>query len=155
MLTRFEREKTTLSPGKNITLFKTKFGLFAVAICFDAQFPVIIRKMAEAGCRLLIVPSCTENQMAVVQSTTVGDAAWQPIADTNHGAAGAFAPSDYGFPDDGVIISGALDQPAWVYADIDFAKYDNLRVNGHVLNWKCWDEQKTVSTLPVTATMIG
>ena len=159
MLTRFERERTFLSAGEQLTLFETEFGLWAIAICYDVEFPMVIRRLAETGCTLLIVPSCTgsvagynririgcqaralENQMPVIQSSTIGDAPWQPIADTNHGAAGVFGPPDHGFPETGIISIGLLDQPAWVYGDVDFEAYENVRENGHVLNWKHWDEQ--------------
>jgi predicted amidohydrolase len=167
ILTRFERDKTFLSAGKDITIFETEFGMSAIAICYDAQYPLIAKTMAEAGCNLLISPSCTgsvagynrvkigcqaralENQMAVVQSVTVGDAKWQSIADTNHGAAGAFAPPDNGFPETGVLATGIVDQRCWVYADIDFSAFASIRENGHVLNWKYRDEPTGLVARPI------
>jgi predicted amidohydrolase len=159
MMTRFERERTFLTSGKKTTIFETEFGKIAIAICFDIQFPKLVRRLAERGCDLLLVPSCTgalagynrvkigcqaralESQMAVVSSVTVGDAKWQPIADTNCGASGFFAPPDYGFPDDGVIALGDVNQPLWVYAELDLKKFHDIRTNGHVKNWECWPEQ--------------
>ena len=167
ILTRFEREKTFLSAGEDITIFETEFGKSGIAVCFDVQHPLIIRKLSEAGCNLLIVPSCTgsmagynrvkigcqaralESQMAVVHSVTVGDASWQPIADTNHGAAAIFAPPDSGFPETGIIASGDIDQPGWVYANLDFSAYLDVRENGHVLNWKTWREQESILPRPI------
>lgn len=108
ILTRFERERTSIKPGTSIRTFDADFGRFAVAICFDSEFPLLIRQLVDAEAKLILVPSCTgslagfyrvkigcqaralENQIPVVQSVTVQDAKWQPIADTNHGAAALY-----------------------------------------------------------------
>jgi predicted amidohydrolase len=163
ILTRFEREKTSIKAGTSVRTFEAEFGRFAVAICFDSEFPLVIRQVVEADAKLILVPSCTgsltgfyrvkigcqaralENQIPVVQSVTVGDALWQPIADTNHGAAALYAPPDNGFPADGVLAIGEIDKPSWLHTEVDFAAFANIRRNGHVLNWSYWDEQKNVS----------
>ena len=159
ILTRFERERTSVQAGQTIKMFDAPFGRFAIAICFDSEFPVIVRKMVDADARLILVPSCTgsmagfhrvrigcqaralENQIPVVQSATVGPAPWQKIADTNHGSAGFYGPPDHGFSSDGIIALGAADEPCVVSATIDFDAFDNVRRNGHVLNWSYWTEQ--------------
>jgi predicted amidohydrolase len=167
MLTRFERERTTLHAGQEFNLFTTSFGVVAIAVCYDIQFPLNIRKIAEAGAQLIIVPACTgrlagfnrvktgcqaralENQIPVIHSTTVGDALWNPIADTNAGAAGCYTPADNGFPDDGILAIGTLNQPAWVYATLDLTAFETIRQNGHVLNWHYWPEQNETVKLPL------
>lgn len=159
ILTRSERERTSVKAGSAIKMFEAPFGRFAIAICFDSEFPVIVRKMVDADARLILVPSCTgsmagfhrvrigaqaralENQIAVVQSATVGEAPWQTIANTNHGSAGFYCPPDNGFPADGIMAIGAPDVPSLVSLEIDFNAFHDIRSNGHVLNWSYWAEQ--------------
>lgn len=163
ILTKFEREKTSIKAGAALKTFEAEFGRFAVAICFDSQFPLIVRKAVDADAKLILVPACTgamtgfnrvrigcqaralENQIPVIQSSTVGDAKWQSIADTNCGAAGLYGPPDNGFPTDGIIKMGEPNVPCWVHMEVDFEAFANIRQNGHVRNWSCWDEQFDVN----------
>ena len=86
--------------------------MIGMNICYDSEFPLLARAMAEAGAELLLVPSCTErvsgyhrvrtgararaleNQIAAMVSPTVGDALWSPAVDRNTGAAGIYVPSE-------------------------------------------------------------
>jgi len=169
VMTRFEAEQWFVSPGTALTLFDTALGRIGVAICYDSEFPLIARALAEAGADLLLVPSCTdslhgywrvrigsqaralENQIWVVQSPTVGMAAWSPAVDENHGAAGVYGPSDRGFPADGVVALGQMDAPGWVCATIDPAATAVLRVDGGVLNARDWATQWGAGVLPAVS----
>ena len=100
-MTRFEAEDWGVSPGAGQVVVETDWGRFGVAICYDSEFPLIARRLREAGAELLVVPSCTEatagyfrvrvacqaraleNQLAVVQAPTVGDAPWSPAVPSN------------------------------------------------------------------------
>ncbi|MBL8670124.1 MAG: carbon-nitrogen hydrolase family protein [Alphaproteobacteria bacterium] len=159
MMTRFEAEQWGIAPGDGLSVFDTALGRIGVAICYDAEFPLIPRRLAEAGARLILVPSCTdaahgyhrvrvacqaralESQCLVVQAPTVGAADWSPAVDVNVGAAGAFGPPDRGFPADGVLALGTMDAPGWVFADLDLAAVDRVRLDGAVLNHRDWDRQ--------------
>jgi predicted amidohydrolase len=159
IMTRFENEEWRIMPTREQTLFNTPFGKIGVAICYDSEFPLLVRGLVEAGAVLILVPSCTdtlagynrvrigaqaralENQCYVVQSPTVGEAPWSPATDVNIGAAGIFAPPDVGFPDDGVIAQGELNQAGWVYADLNLARIDSIRRHGRVLNHRDWERQ--------------
>lgn len=159
VMTRFERERWHVSAGQGLNAFDTALGRIAIAICYDAEFPLLVRAQAEAGADLVLVPSCTdtfsgysrvrvgcaaralENQLIVVQSPTVGEAAWSPAVDMNVGTAGILAPPDRGFPGDGVVAAGPLNLPQWVFAEIDLALVKNVRERGDVLNHRHWREQ--------------
>jgi predicted amidohydrolase len=165
VMTRFEREAWDICGGRDVCVFDTPIGLVGIAICYDAEFPLISRAMCEAGAELILVPSCTEgafgyhrvrvgaqaraleNQCHVVQSPTVGTALWSPAVDLNHGAAGVFGPPDLGFPVDGVISLGVLNEPQWVFADINPAAVERVRREGAVLNHAHWREQPGVPDL--------
>jgi predicted amidohydrolase len=155
-MTRFERERWGVSPGAAGAVIDSAFGTIGVAICYDAEFPLLVRRLTEAGAAIVLVPSCTdtlagharvrvacaaralESQCYVVQAPTVGFAPWAPAVDENHGAAAIHAPPDRGFPDDGVIAMGALDEPGWTFADLDLAALEAVRADGQVLNHRDW-----------------
>lgn len=159
IMTRFEREVWAISSGDAAKVFDTALGKLGVAICYDSEFPLLARAQAEAGAELLLVPSCTdaaagyhrvrvaaqaralESQCYVLVSPLVGEAAWSPAIDVNVGAAGVYGPPDRGFPDDGVVAQGVINQAGWVYAEIDLERVRNVRANGQVLNFTHWNEQ--------------
>ncbi len=155
-LTPYERGLELLEPGDALTIFDTPLGRLGVLICYDSQFPLVGRALAEAGAAVLLAPSCTdaltgyhrvragcraravENQCYSVQSPLLGTAAWLPAIDVNHGAAGIFGPPDHGFPEDGIIATGEIDAPGWVFADLDFSRIAHVRVAGEVGNFGDW-----------------
>ena len=159
ILTPYDREDWAITPGEGQTLFDTPFGKMGVAICYDIEFPKHIRSLTEAGAEIILCPSCTdtlagywrvrvgamaralENQCAVVQAPTVGDAAWTPALDVNRGAAGVFVPPDSQFNDNGVLALGELDQPQWVFASVDLTALLRLRNSGDVRTFKDWSKQ--------------
>lgn len=167
IMTRFEREDWRIGAGVGQTVFDTPHGKIGVAICYDVEFPILVRALTEAGAEIILAPSCTdtaygywrvrvgaqaralENQCFTVQSPTVGDAAWSPAVDTNVGAAAAYAPPDIGLPENGVIAIGEMNKPGWVYADLDLARIRAVRAGGQQLNNKHWEEQ-TPGVAPVT-----
>ena len=159
MMTRFERETWRIEGGLDVCVFDTSIGCFGIAICYDAEFPLIARAMSDAGATMVLVPSCTgtlhgyyrvrvgaqaralENQCFVVHSPTVGEALWSPAVNANVGAAGVYGPPDLGFPEDGVVASGTLNEEQWLYAELDLAAVARVRLDGAVLNNTHWQEQ--------------
>ena len=159
IMTRFEREEWDIAPGRQAKVFETSLGRIGVIICYDSEFPLIARAMVEAGAEILLAPSCTEalagywrvrigsmaraleSQCVVVHAPTVGPAAWSPVMDENVGAAAIYGPPDRGFPSTGVIAEGVLNQPGWVFADIDLEAVREVRRDGIVLNATHWAEQ--------------
>ncbi len=158
IMTRFEREHWGVSAGDPLQVMETALGKIGVLICYDSEFPLLARKLVEAGAELLLVPSCTdsmqgywrvriaaqaravEGQCYVVQAPTVGTASWSPAVDINHGAAGVFGPPDGAFADDGIVALGDMDQPGWTFAEIDLSRVQPLRKSGAVLNVQHWPE---------------
>ncbi|MES2491132.1 MAG: carbon-nitrogen hydrolase family protein [Pseudomonadota bacterium] len=159
IMTRFERESWNVESGDGLRVFRTKLGVIAINICYDCEFPLLARAQCEAGVQLLLVPSCTdtnagyhrvrvgaqaralENQCVVLQSPLVGTAPWSAAVDINVGSAALYGPPDYGFPDDGVIAQGTMNQAAWLYADVDLDQIERVRQSGQVLNYEHWYEQ--------------
>ncbi len=51
------KESDTLTAGDEITVADTEYGKIGVAICYDVRFPELIRNMALAGARLIVLPA--------------------------------------------------------------------------------------------------
>ena len=166
IMTRFEGEEWGISASAGLCVFDIGIAKIGIAICYDSEFPLIARALAEAGAEILIVPSCTEslagyyrvkhscaaraleNQMYVIQSPTVGTAPWTVAVDVNVGAAGFFAPPDKKFPADGVLALGTLNEAQWVYATLDLDLLTEVRRDGDVLNSRDWPLQPGAPVLP-------
>lgn len=155
IMTRFEAETWNIVPGAPLQLFETALGKIGVLICYDSEFPLLARALADAD--ILLVPSVTEalsghtrvhiaararaleQQCIAVMSSVVGEAAWSEAVDISVGAGGIFGPPDIGFPDTGVIAYGTLNAPGWTYGDVDLANVARVRADGGVLNRRDWD----------------
>ena len=162
MMTRFEREQWGITAGQGLQVFDTDLGRLGILICYDNEFPMLARRLAERGADLILAPSCTdtvagyhrvrigaqaralENQVAVLQSPTVGLAPWSPALDENVGRAGLFVPPDHGMPGDGVVaLSEELDPlgSRWLICDVDLGEVRRVREEGQVFTRRDWPEQ--------------
>jgi predicted amidohydrolase len=158
IMTPFERN-WGIASGEALRVFETALGRIGVAICYDSEFPLLVRAQAEAGAQIILVPSCTEfrsgyarvrtaamaraleNTCVAILSPTVGDAPWSPAVDRNAGAAGVYVPADHGFSETGVLAEGALNQPQWVYAEVDLARLQRVKETGEMRNSTDWAAQ--------------
>ncbi|UXU75124.1 MULTISPECIES: carbon-nitrogen hydrolase family protein [unclassified Paracoccus (in: a-proteobacteria)] len=158
VMTRFEREEWDVVAGAGLSIFDTAVGRLGVLICYDCEFPLLGRALAEAGVEIILTPSCTdtvagynrvrigamaralESQCVVVQAPTVGAAPWCPAVDENRGAAGIYGPPDGFWPETGIIAQGAIDQPGWVKASVDLDRVAASRRDGRVLPFAHWPE---------------
>jgi predicted amidohydrolase len=155
-VTRFEAESWGVSPGAPPRVFATDWGSIGIAICYDIEFPPLVRAQVCAGAWLILAPSCTEtafgfnrvrlsararaleNQCFVATTPTVGPCDGVASVDANHGYAGVYGPVDGGFPEDGILARGPLNQPGLVWADLDRARLDAVRADGAVRNHRDW-----------------
>ncbi|MDO9384143.1 MAG: carbon-nitrogen hydrolase family protein [Hyphomicrobiaceae bacterium] len=172
IMTPFERD-WGVSPGGPLRVFETAIGKLAVMICYDSEFPLLSRALAEAGAEVILVPSCTErvsgfhrvrtgamaraleNTVATVQSPTVGEALWSPAVDRNSGAAGIFVPSEHGVSDTGVIAEGVLDAAQWVSGTVDLDRLRRLRSTGEMRNFADWSVQPGAATLSANVEVVS
>jgi predicted amidohydrolase len=159
MMTRFENEQWLIQSGTEIKCFTTEYGKIAINICYDSEFPLLARTQVEAGCVLILVPTCTdtiagynrvkigcqaralESQCYVVQSSLVGDAPWSEAVDVNVGLSAIYTPVDRGFPDDGILATGAFNAVQWVIAEICLDDIETVRQQGQVFNYRDWSLQ--------------
>jgi predicted amidohydrolase len=171
IMTPFERE-WGMTAGGPIRVFDTSIGRFGVAICYDSEFPLLVRAMAAAGAEVVLVPSCTErisgyhrvragsqaraleNTIATVQSPTIGEAPWSPAVDLNVGAAGIYVPPEHLVSDTGVLAEGRLNEPQWVAGDVDLAALRRLRGSGEMRNFGDWSLQPGLAAEPIAVEVV-
>ena len=167
MMTRFEREDWDIIAGAGMTLFDTVLGRIGVVICYDSEFPLLARQLAEAGCEILLAPSCTEtragftrvrvgamaraleNQCVAVHAPLVGKAEWCVGVEENTGRAALYGPPDHGWPDTGILAEGSRDAAGWTLATVSRAQIRETRANGGVLNHRDWAEQAEKLAVPL------
>lgn len=163
-MTRFEREEWDIAAGEGLNIFETEWGRFAVAICYDVEFPEIARAAALSGADILVVPSCTddrqgflrvrycaharaiENQLYVVTSSTVGSLPMVPAVHLNYGQAAIITPSDFAFARDGLLAEGTVNQEMMVIGDLDLKYLRQSRETGTVLPLRDAATTKAVMT---------
>lgn len=149
VLTPGEGEEGTIAHGKSLHVFETAWGKVAICICYDVEFPALVRHCVEAGAQLILVPSYTssmhgfyrvwtscraralENQCFVVQSALVG----QTDVEIAYGAAGICSPIDEPFPEDGICELGEKNSVGVVSATLDFTLLDTIRKKGQTRNY--------------------
>ena len=155
VMTPFEHD-WGIVPGETAQVFETSIGKIGVAICYDSEFPLLVRAMVEAGAEIILVPSCTEfvsgyhrirtaamaraleGTCVSVISPTVGDSAWSPAVDYNNGAAGIYVPAEKGLSDTGILAEGTLNAPGWVHATVDLSALARLADTGEMRNRPDW-----------------
>ncbi|MDG0816103.1 carbon-nitrogen hydrolase family protein [Bdellovibrio svalbardensis] len=152
---RLENEKWGVVTGDaSLQVFETGLGDIGVSMSDDVQFPTSANKLAKEGIKILLAPSYTkdlqgahrvhigararalENQFYVIVSQTVGEALWSLAVDRNNGFAAVYGPADQGFPEDGIVAKGEVNEPGWLYAELDLDKVDHVRSKGDTLNFK-------------------
>jgi predicted amidohydrolase/ribosomal protein S18 acetylase RimI-like enzyme len=171
-LTRFEHEEWKVSPRSTLQVFETGFGRMAVAICYDVEFPEIIRAAAREQAHILVVPSCTddrqaflrvrycaqaraiENQMYVIHSCTVGSLPMVPAVSLNYGQASILTPSDFPFSRDGILAEGSPNQEMMVVGELNLGTILDTRSAGTVLplfdSTRSAEIASSVSLVPVS-----
>ncbi|WP_411957052.1 carbon-nitrogen hydrolase family protein [Paracoccus homiensis] len=165
IMTRFERDDWDVRGAPGLRLFDTPLGRIGILICYDSEFPLLGRVLATAGAELILVPSCTdtvagfhrvrigsmaralESQCVVVHAPTVCPVDWNPAIDENHGKAAIYGPPDGFWPETGIISEGEMDQPGWVFAEVDLNRVKKSRSDGAVLPFAHWPEQDGIGRI--------
>ncbi|MDX1661891.1 MAG: carbon-nitrogen hydrolase family protein [Gemmatimonadota bacterium] len=166
-MTRFEKEEWIVTPRNRMRVFDTAIGRFAVAICYDVEFPEIVRAAAREGANLLVVPSCTddrrgflrvrlcaharaiENRLYVIHAGTVGSLPMVPAVHLNYGQAAILTPSDYAFARDGILAEGHPNEESMVIGDLDMEAIERNRAFGSVLPLEDSERTREILSRPV------
>ena len=150
-MTRFEKEDWCVAARNRLKVFETDFGKIAIAICYDVEFPELVRAAAHKGAAILAVPSYTddrqgflrvrycahartiENQMYVIHTGAVGSLPRVPDVSMSYGQAAILTPSDFAFARDGILALGTLNQEDMIVGELDMRTIEQSRSFGTVL----------------------
>lgn len=131
------RESDSLAAGDSYTLFDTEFGRIGLAICYDIRFPEFSRIMALEGAKVMILPAAF--------NMTTGPAHWELLMraramDNQFYVVAASPARDIGakyvvyghsmvVEPWGTVVAKANESQDIIYAEVDFAKVDEVRQN--------------------------
>jgi predicted amidohydrolase len=154
-LTPAERKVWKFSPGRDLLVVDTDFGKFAVAICYDVQFPELVKILCNHhGVELLVVPYMTddrrgtcrvttcararaiENQIYTVTAGMVGSLPLMTDLTSQFAQSGVYCPADFAFPMDGIATEAAANVEQVIVADLDLATLDRVRNQGSVQTFR-------------------
>ena len=139
--------------GDTLDVFETDCGKVAMLICYDVEFPELVRRTTELGARILFVPyntndrpghlrvrtcaqaRCIENEIYEVTAGCVGNLPEVENADIHYGQSAVFTPSDIGFARDGVAAEAAPNVETVIVHDLDVELLRQHRLHGTVKNW--------------------
>ncbi|MBD3165135.1 GNAT family N-acetyltransferase [bacterium] len=148
-----ERDWWGLSPGNKVEVFDTDRGRIAILICYDIEFPEVVRIAVEKGARILFVPFCTderhgywrvrycaqarciENQVYAVIAGTVGNLPKVENMAIQYAQSAILTPSDFMFARDGIAAECTPNIETLVVHDVDLEMLKRSRKSGTTRNW--------------------
>lgn len=149
-----ERYWWKMHGGNYLRTIETDCGSIGVLICYDCEFPELVRHLADQGAKILFVPFCTderqgylrvryccqaravENQMYVVTAGIVGNVPDVENMDIHYAESGIFTPCDFPFARDGIAALADTNTETIVFADLDLDQLTISRNSGTVQNFK-------------------
>ncbi len=139
--------------GDSLAVFDTDRGKIGVVICYDVEFPELVRVVADAGARILFVPyntndryghlrvsvaaraRCIENHIYVVTAGAVGNLPFVENADVHYAQSGVYTPLDVGFARDGVAAEASPNIETVLVHEMDTEQLRRHRLTGTTRNW--------------------
>ena len=152
-ITPAERRWWGIKPGREVNVFETDRGRIAILICYDIEFPELVRIAASKGAQIIFVPfntdsrqgylrvrycaqaRCIENHVYVAVSGCVGNLPFVDNADIHYAQSGIFTPSDIAFARDGIAAECTPNIETLVVQDVDVEQLRRHRIRGTVQNW--------------------
>lgn len=149
-----ERYYWGVKGGDKLQVFDTDVGKIGILVCYDCEFPELVRILAEQGMRILFVPMWTdtkngylrvracaqaraiENECYVAITGNCGNLPRVENADIQYSQSVVFSPSDFAFPHDGIVAESTPNTEMTLIADLDLTKLRKLRNEGSVRNFR-------------------
>jgi predicted amidohydrolase len=133
------RESAGYRPGSRAVIAPTPLGVFGMTICYDVRFPLLYRKLAQAGAQILTVPAAFNH--------ITGAAHWETLLRARAIETGCFvlAPAQTGFHAEtggpgrrthghslavspwGEVLADGGTEPGVTFVDIDLAEVGRAR----------------------------
>jgi predicted amidohydrolase len=140
--------------GDKVEVFDTDCGRVAIMICYDVEFPELVRIAAKKGAQVLLVPfntderygylrvrigamaRCIENHVYAVLSGCTGNLPQVPNADIHYAQSGIYTPADIPFSTDAVAAECTPNIETIVMKDLDLEMLRRHKYLGTTQNWR-------------------
>jgi len=140
--------------GDTLAAIQTDCGPIGVLVCYDAEFPELVRHLTDQGIQILFVPFCTderqsylrvryccqaravENQIYVVMSGNVGNLPNVSNMDIQYAQSCILTPCDFPFARDGIAADTTPNVETVAIADLSPGTLMTARNNGTVKHLK-------------------
>ncbi len=147
-----ERYWWNIQGGDTIGAIQTDCGPIAVLICYDSEFPEIVRRVVDEGARILFVPFCTdnrqgymrvrycaharavENQCFVAMAGNVGNLPNVHNMDIQYAQSAILTPCDFPFARDGIAAESSDNVETLTIGDVNVSDLRWARAEGTVRN---------------------
>ena len=138
--------------GDTVAAIETDCGPIGVLVCYDTEFPEVVRHLTDQGIQILFVPFCTderqsylrvryccharavENQIYVVMSGNVGNLPNVSNMDIQYAQSCVLTPCDFPFARDGIAADTTPNVETVAIADLRPDTLITARNNGTVRN---------------------
>ena len=132
-----ERQWWGVSPGTRVEVFDTDCGKIAIAICYDIEFPELVRIAAQKGALIVFVPyntdtrhgylrirhcalaRCVENHIYVAVSGCTGNLPFVENSDLHYAQCAVFTPADAEFARDAIGAESQANIETMIIHDVD------------------------------------
>lgn len=149
-----ERRAWGIQGGNQLKVFDTDAGKVGVLICYDCEFPEIVRLLALQGMQILFVPFLTdtqnafsrvrhcaqaraiENECFVAIAGSVGNLPGVSNMDIQFAQSAVFTPCDFAFPATGLKGEATTNTEMVLVVDVDLSLLKDLHHYGSVQNLK-------------------
>jgi predicted amidohydrolase len=129
------RESAQFRPGERAVLADTPWGKLGMSVCYDLRFPALYRALAQAGARMLSIPSAF--------AVPTGEAHWHSLLRARAIETGCFvlAPAQTGLHEGGrrtyghslivdpwgAVLADGGEEVGFVTAELDLTRVDEAR----------------------------
>ncbi|MBD3676165.1 MAG: carbon-nitrogen hydrolase family protein, partial [Planctomycetaceae bacterium] len=152
-ITPSERKWWGVTPGDKVEVFDTDCGTIAILICYDIEFPELVRIAAQKGAQMIFVPfntdtkhgylrirhcalaRCVENHIYVAVSGCTGNLPFVENSDIHYAQSAIFTPADAEFSRDAVAAECSENIETMIIHDLDLELLRRHRDSGSVQNW--------------------
>lgn len=152
-ITPSERKWWGVSSGRKVHVFDTDCGTVAILICYDIEFPELVRIAAGKGAQIIFVPfntdtrhgylrvrncamaRCVENHVYVAVAGCTGNLPFVENSDLHYAQSAIFTPADAEFARDAIAAESNANIETMVIHDVDVEQLRRHKESGSVQNW--------------------
>jgi len=152
-ITPSERKWWGVSPGNTVSVFDTDCGPISILICYDIEFPELVRIAANKGAQIIFVPfntdtrhgylrirncalaRCVENHLYVAVAGCTGNLPFVENSDIHYAQSAIFTPADAEFSRDAIAAECNANIETLIIHDVDLELLRRHRDTGSVQNW--------------------